>query len=202
MFHSKKGQKSEDKSLSDQEIGQLTALLMKANSVQTAQIATFVANNGTPSAAIGGGHKAPPGFYYDSKTGKTFRQNKPKMRSKVYQEAEQLQKVAAKNLASYCNSNGFLVVKDGDAKVSRVTFADGKLVTGKEAKELSTLQQAYENAKKQFKAVREFENSHSSTKKKQVKNLDPLAMPRITVSSDGKKLAWADDASASASATR
>jgi hypothetical protein len=56
---------------------------------------------------------APPGYFYDPKTGKTFRQKKPKPRSKAFRDSLNYERRAAKELSQFLTRNELQVDQNG-----------------------------------------------------------------------------------------
>lgn len=184
--------KDEADGLSEAEEVQLIQLLRKAGidilstTIRNANVPSTTGNLATP----GSRNKVPPGYFYDPKTGKTFRQARPRKRSEVYLTAEQLVKDSIKSLTDYYTGNK-LVHKNKDGKHT-VTKEDGSPPSKEQLEEVAKRQAALENAKIQFKCVRDLEEAkrpHKGAVK--AKRLDPSKLPTLTVGKDGK-VSWAD----------
>jgi hypothetical protein len=129
-----------------------------------------------------------PGRYYDAKSDKTYRQRRPVRRSKLYSEAEALQKRAVADIRDWCISHQFTYDKEGNSlKKSDGTVA---VLDAELKKEFESLKKALENAKSQYKTVREAEAVHRTPKSASGTVRDPQKLPTI-IKKDGK-LSWAD----------
>jgi len=145
------------------------------------------------SAASNGQHgeKARPGYYFDPKSGRTFRQARPKQRSKLYQEAENLERAAVRDITGYCAANEFAVHRSNDGKVDKVTTKDGHVLSTAQQTELDRLKANLANAKEQLKVIKQEEASKAKKAPNKLIQLDPKTQPKLVKDSAGK-LAWAD----------
>jgi len=130
-------------------------------------------------------NKAGPGRFYDPKTDKTYRMRRPVRRSTLYMECERLHKDAVDLVRRWCKDHH--VVYDPKTKTSKKE--DGGVIPADELHELEALKKALDNAKAQFKIVREAEGVKRGSK---TTVRDPLMVPTVAKGPDGK-LNWADD---------
>jgi len=135
--------------------------------------------------------KIGPGRYYDPKSDKTYRQRRPVRRSKLYLEAENLQKRAVSDIREWCKKHQ--LTYDQESKSLKNSDGDIHVPQGELKNEFEVLKKALANAKSQFKTVREAEAVHRASKSSASSTVrDPKSLP--TLKKVEGKLAWADQA--------
>lgn len=180
----KKGSQTE---LSEAETVQLVGLLAK---IGVSPVTALLGTSASGTTRVPGG-KPPPGYYYDPKSGKTFKQRKPMKHSQLRDEAELLVKRAVKIITDYCINNKITATKEHGVYV--YTGEAGAKIGKIHLDRLEELKRALDNAKLQLAQVKLAERAKAKKKKGQPSEmLDPLKLPQLQVDEGGKKLRWAD----------